>query len=148
MKLDFLTFLLSIPQQCYLHEPVEALALHLLLHLEQIADIAHVDKPGQRLPGVEVLLVLVIKPGLDDALVVAEGGGLAAKLVGEGAAVAGGAGVAAVHVAHAGAGHPHRLAAAHPHLHKYICVVLKANYRKTGTVEEANFGHISQKNKL
>ena len=53
----------------FLHEPVERLALQLLLDRQLGSDIAHVDVASERLSGVEVLLVLGVEPGLDDASV-------------------------------------------------------------------------------
>ena len=54
------------------------------------------------LPGVEVLLVLVVEPCLDDPPVVPERGRLAAELVGQRPGAAGGTGVGPVDVAHPG----------------------------------------------
>ena len=55
-----------------LHEPVERLAFQPLFDGELIADVAHVDVAGERLSGVEVLLVLRVEPGLDDPSVAEE----------------------------------------------------------------------------
>ena len=53
-----------------LHEPVEALAVEPLLDGELLRDVAHVQVARRRLARVEVLLVLVVEPHFDDALVV------------------------------------------------------------------------------
>ena len=50
-----------------LHEPVERLAVEPVFDGELVCNVAHVNVAGEGFPGVEVLLVLRIEPGLDDA---------------------------------------------------------------------------------
>lgn len=52
------------------HEPLEALAVQSLLQRQLLANVAHVQVAGKRLARIEVLLVRVVEPRLDDALVV------------------------------------------------------------------------------
>ena len=58
----------------FLHKPIERLAFELLFDRQLVSYIAHVDVAGERLSGVEILLVLRIEPGLDDPPVAEDGG--------------------------------------------------------------------------
>lgn len=103
-----------------IHEPLEALAVETLLEGQLLADVAHVQVPGQRLPRIEVLLVGVIEPGLDHSLVV-DGDQGALLLAGQLAEIVGHE--AAIDVAHPGAGHPLDTAAALPDLEAQLEVL-------------------------
>lgn len=52
------------------HEPLEAFAVQSLLHRQLFTDVAHVEISCHRLARVEIFFVLIVKPSLNDALVV------------------------------------------------------------------------------
>merc|ERR1719318_1339938 len=63
------------------HEPVKTLAVLVFLELQLLRYVPHVNQSGKRFPGVEVLLVLLIKPSLYNSLIIPEGCRNSCKLV-------------------------------------------------------------------
>jgi hypothetical protein len=113
-----------------LHEPLETLAVESLLQGELFGDVAHVEEARHGLARVEVLLVLVVEPGLYDALVV-DGDERSLLLLGQLAEVV--RHEAPVDVSHAGARHPLDAAAALPDLEAQL-EVLPAPDQEAGVV--------------